>query len=449
MVVLRQSASGDGSQQQQLESLLNRKDGNSNTNTMQNETNNNTGNSNNNNNNNNNGKIDLLDTPPPTKGGVSGKSLFFFLILIGQSIGTQLYFKLSQRGGKYEYNTMSAMFLVEFIKLSISITQLMVGNRGNVQECVGQFKSVSKRVYAAYLALALSYAMYNQCIFYVMKLVDPGTFTLFKSLMPGVVAFLNYIAFSKCLSQAQIFCIIIQIFGIVPVTVSPDSESGKIEFTYGVGSIVVMMGIIVYGAFNTIYNASVVKKESANSPIAVQNGILYTGGCFFNLLFYFCTRKPGADPFFYGFNNINVFILLIFNSSVGVIISMVYKYGDAVLKTLSQPVVSAVLLILSNILFDTPLDIVKMSGAGSVIVSTMLYLQLPSPPEVEPKDNDGSGLRARMMNKSKWLFVGLLVIVCYALMSFMNGSKESDMEGEGGRETAGLRGSMEEGEAIP
>ena len=79
----------------------------------------------------------------------------------------------------------------------------------------------------------------------------------------------------------------------------------------------------------------------------------------------------------------------------------------------------------------------------------MLYLQLPSPPEVEPKDNDGSGLRARMMNKSKWLFVGLLVIVCYALMSFMNGSKESDMEGEGGMETAGLRGSMEEGEAIP
>jgi len=58
---------------------------------------------------------------------------------------------------------------------------------------------------------------------------------------------------------------------------------------------------------------------------------------------------------------------------------MVYKYGDAVLKTLSQPVVSAVLVFLSNILFGVPLDIVKLSGAGTVILSTMLYLKLPPP----------------------------------------------------------------------
>ena len=321
-------------------------------------------------------------SPPPPKG--TGQSLFFFLILVVQSIGTQTYFKLSQRGGKYEYNTMSAMFIVELFKLFISLIQLLVANNGNIQGVKSNFKGVAKRLYMAYLFLALSYAVYNQLIFYVMRLVDPGTFTLFKSLMPAVVALMNFIAFQKKLTISQMYCVLIQIFGIIPVTVSTNSN-GVVELTYGVQSIIVLTATITFGAFNTVYNASVVKKESGNYPIAVQNSILYTGGCFFNLFFYFATMKSDDESFFYGYNNINVLVLLFFNSTIGVTISLVYKYGDAVLKTLSQPVVSSVLLFLSNILFDAPLDIVKISGAGSVIASTMLYLKLPAAPEESPK----------------------------------------------------------------
>lgn len=365
----------------------------------------------------NQGLQQQAQAPPKSSssGAVTGQSLFFFIILVGQSIGSQTYFKLSQRGGKYEYNTMSAMFLVEFFKLGISLTQLMVANRGNVKACTASFKNISKRVYMTYLFLALSYAAYNQLIFYVMKLVDPGTFSLFKSLMPGVVAFLNYIAFQKTLTQAQIFCIMIQIFGIVPVTASADSESGKVDFTYGIQSMIVMSGAIAFAAFNTVYNAHVVKKESANSPIAVQNGILYCGGCFFNLLFYFLSRKAGDERFFHGYNNMNVLVLLFLNSTVGVTISLVYKYGDAVLKTMSQPVVSSVLLFLSNILFDAPLDIIKISGAGSVIVSTMLYLQLPPPVETMPSSPKQLASKPMTLNKTKWFMVGLLLLICYSV----------------------------------
>ena len=76
-------------------------------------------------------------------------------------------------------------------------------------------------------------------------------------------------------------------------------------------------------------------------------------------------------------------MLLILNSTIGVTISMVYKYGDAILKTLCQPVVSSILLFLSKMLFDVPVDLIKISGAGSVIISTLLYLKLPSPPIVQ------------------------------------------------------------------
>ena len=74
---------------------------------------------------------------------------------------------------------------------------------------------------------------------------------------------------------------------------------------------------------------------------------------------------------------IGVIMLLLLNSTAGVIISFVYKYGDAVLKTLAQPISSSLLVFISCVFFDLSLDIVKASGAGVVILSTLLYIDLP------------------------------------------------------------------------
>ncbi|KAL9188019.1 hypothetical protein ACHAXT_006397 [Thalassiosira profunda] len=328
------------------------------------------------------------EKPPPDGGGakeaqqgavISGQSLFFFGILICQSVATQTYFKLSQKGGSYAYNTMSAMAVVEGIKLVISLSQLMLANKGVVKACVDAFKAVERKVYFSYIFLALSYAGYNQLIFHVMKLVDPGTFSLVKSLMPAVVAFLNFFIFGKGQSQAQVLCILIQIFGIVPVTASTNEE-GKVDFDYGAKGMAVMLGTIFFSAANSVYNAAVVKDLSAQYPMTVQNSILYAFGFTVNLTSYFISNAGGETGFWHGYNNINVIVLLILNSTVGITISMVYKYGDAVLKTLAQPVTSSVLVFLSWFLFDTSLDIIKLSGAGAVIASTMLYLKVPAPP---------------------------------------------------------------------
>jgi len=297
----------------------------------------------------------------------------------------QLYFKLSQKGGKYEYSTMSAMVITEGFKLLISVSQLMLANKGNVAACAASIKAVSRQVKFAYLFLAVSYAVYNQINFYIYSLVDPGTFALFKSLTPGAVAFLQFVAFRMNLTQSQVLCVIIQMCGIIPVSASTSSETGKVEFTYGAYSVVVILGMILYGAFNSVYNARVVKNMSADYSVPLQNVVLYGFGVVINLSLYFITLSPEDPHFFQGYDNANVFIMLFLNSTVGITISMVYKYGDAVLKSLSQPVVSSLLLFLSKVLFGAPLDIIKLSGAGTVIVSTVLYLKLPSaPPRVAP-----------------------------------------------------------------
>lgn len=351
------------------------------------------------------------------------KDVFFFVVMVLQSTGAQLFYKLSQKGGKYEYNTLSAMAVVEAGKLAITLGQILLANRWKLKASIKSFEDVSQRVYTAYILLAFSYAVYNQLIFYVMRLVDPGTFTLFKSLTTGVVALLNYVASGETLTLAQLYCIIIQICGIIPMTSSGNRESGNVDFTFGTHSMIIVSFVIVYGAFNTVYNSRVVKKESANYPATVQNGILYSCGLVFNLLFYFLSKHPGDKSFFYGYNNTCVVVLIILNSTVGVTISMVYKFGDAILKTLCQPLVSSLILFLSKMLFDIPVDLIKISGAVSVIFSTLLYLKLLPPPIVQVEIAEFHYLNKKSNEKSsppcklKGLIQVLLLLAGFAFVS--------------------------------
>ena len=208
-----------------------------------------------------------------------------------------------------------------------------------------------------------------------MKYVDPGTFSLYKSLIPVVVGAINCLFFHQPLSKTQILCLAIQMLGIIPVITTKGLE-GSNSIAYGQRSLLVMVTIILYGSFNTVCNASLIKRESERVPVYVQNSVLYGTGVLVNIFLYFITNSPN-HAFFFGYNNVGVILLLVFNSSAGVIISYVYKHGDAVLKTLAQPVSSSFLVLISYLFFDSTFDIVKASGSGVVIISSLLYLDLP------------------------------------------------------------------------
>lgn len=318
------------------------------------------------------------------------QKLFYFILLIAVSVCNTAVFKLSQNGGEYQYNTISAMVVVESIKLCISFGQCLYANGGDLESSTRNIRETPTRTVRAYAFLALSYAGYNQLIFAALKDVDPGTFSLFKSLIPAVVGLMNWVSFGHTMSKLQMLCLTIQMLGIVPVIMTKDLV-GKSVAAYSKNSILVMISIIVYGSFNTVYNAAVVKKESESVPVYVQNSVLYGAGSVLNCLFYFCTKTPERSHFFFGYNNIGVIMLLCLNSTAGIIISFVYKYGDAVLKTLAQPMSSSLLVFISYFFFDLPLDIVKASGAGVVILSTFLFIELPAH-KSGAKRNKGRGM---------------------------------------------------------
>ena len=137
-----------------------------------------------------------------SRNSTSAKSVLAFAALVFLGITTQIAFKLSQRNGKYEYNTMSAMTIVECIKLGISLFQYKQNGKG-FDAARQEFQSIPRIVFQSYFYLAFSYAVYNQLVFVAMRVAEPGTFSIIKSFTPAIVSVLNVSMFGESLTKNQ------------------------------------------------------------------------------------------------------------------------------------------------------------------------------------------------------------------------------------------------------
>jgi hypothetical protein len=318
---------------------------------------------------------------------------FFSLVVI--SIATQITFKLSQHNGRYGYNTASAMCVVELTKLAVAVIHhyLEVRQQRNRNKPQADFahdtysaavaentplldlrralEETPVLLFCEYLLLAFSYAVYNQLIFAVMYLADPGTFSLLKSFNPAIVGVLSWWVQGISLTEFHWYCILIQIFGIIPVIFSMDAVLDRNK-----SGILLMAFVCLMSSFLSVYNSKIVR--GGKTSLAVQNIILYSFGTVFNLIGYLALDRGSGLSFFQGYANPYVLLLLVLNSCAGIAISALYKYGDAVLKTFAQPLCSAVVVYLSSIFFGVPIDAVKAAGSGTIIVASILYLRLPA-----------------------------------------------------------------------
>jgi len=109
---------------------------------------------------------------------------------------------------------------------------------------------------------------------------------------------------------------------------------------------------------------------------------------------YFILRTPNSS-IFHGFRNVGVILLLLLNSCVGIAITLLYKYGNVLLKTMTTPVASGVLVFVSYLFFGLSLDIVKTVCAVNVIVDTVLFMNLPAPEQ--PKSFKVKNHNSRIM----------------------------------------------------
>lgn len=276
----------------------------------------------------------------------------------------------------FNFSPSACIAVAEFIKLSFSSAALsqddLVKQHG-LQTGVWLLfaEHISWRLALTYLALGLAYALNNDLTFVLSTMADPGSIQLAKSCTPLFTALALWATYSYPMNQLQWISIGFITCGILTTQI----DSCKGVPLLSLETYFVMLVSVTVTTFTSVVNAVTVKESGC--PLALQNIMLYTVGTIANSISHF-TRFP-SKGLFLGMDNPAAIIILSLNALMGLAINLVYKWANAVVKTVASCVSMAVLVFLSAFLFRAPLTVHTVSGSSVVILATYVYMRIAEP----------------------------------------------------------------------
>merc|ERR550537_1049874 len=128
----------------------------------------------------------------------------------------------------------------------------------------------------------------------------------------------------------------------------------------------VLIGIsCILTALCTTVNAHIVKTSTL--PLHVQNGVLFV----------FLEEKQ----FFEGYDTLPALLILLLNSSIGLIISFVYRYADAIAKMIATDISAIILILVSAVFFGYEVRVRTVAGMTITFLAMWNYsvASLPQP----------------------------------------------------------------------
>ena len=177
---------------------------------------------------------------------------------------------------------------------------------------------------------------------------------------------------------------------------------------------------MAYTIFNAalsiqVLNAHVIKQ--LDTPMMVQNMVLYGFGIVLNLWAFMLSYNGllfGSSDvgFFEGYMNIFAIAVVLLSGLIGVIMTVLYKYGDAIIKCFAQVIASVVLVLVSVLFFGQEASVKGLGGCMVVFTASYLYLILgpelekkieprdsSSPPSQQSDDEDDADIESAVIEK--------------------------------------------------
>jgi len=297
-----------------------------------------------------------------------GTQIGSFAVLVCVQSCAILLFKLCQVGGVYSFSPASCVAMTEACKLALAVSL----HSRHVQATGGSyFEGVSPRICAHYFFLAILYTVNNQLTFFSLEIVDPGTFTLAKSLAPYIVALMLRVLGQR-LNELQWVCVLLQCICIAVSQYDACKARGLVPMH---GYMLVAVATCIT-AVSSVWNQKVVK--GFNVPVNLQNSLLYVFGLAIASFSYAVTpTRAGTEPkgFFEGYTPLAL-LLVLFQAFHGLAVTLVYKYADAIVKNFANSAVMAILVIISANFFDVPTTLHSWLGVAGVLVTTYAYMNI-------------------------------------------------------------------------
>ena len=332
----------------------------------------------------------------------SSKKLLAVSLYLGIMTTIGVIYKLSQDEHGYNFSTASCLVLSEALKFCLSayLMDSIIRQSAEVLHRMPESSMANAALslrerWTVYLAtvslersfllgslvLALFYSINNNMLFTVFTQADPATINLMKSLSTIFTALMTALVHKdRRLDSQKWLIIVLQVVGTVGMQYDPCERHP----VYPLKTYMTLMLMVFISSTATVWNESIIK--GYDYPLHLQNMLLYAFGFLFNLVAYLIEEPlPLLDSegvkydrwFFSGYTTTTVVIVLL-NSLMGIAVTGIYKYADAVAKNMVTSVAAVLLVVISYNFFDLKLTLNAVCAVVTVLTSSYMWLSAPS-----------------------------------------------------------------------
>ncbi len=316
------------------------------------------------------------------------------IALIFQNAGLAIIMRYSlifpSSDGKYMTST--AVLSAEVLKLAISTLACFIFDaNGNVEKLqhVLKYEGGGLADWSRLAVPSILYTIQNSLQYTAMSNLSAPVFQVCYQMKIITTALFSVVLLNRHITSLQWGSVIALALGVALVQVSQQGGGGDDKSNSMIGLLAVAVGCMTSG-FAGVYFEMVLKSSRAsiwvrNIQLAFIGLFMASGGCLLKD-YAGIFPKEGGFQFFRGYSAI-VWGVILFQAAGGLIVAMVVKYADNIVKNFATSFSILLSAFTSAMLFqDVTINLFFVLGAGLVMISTYAFGYKPPARVVSRQD---------------------------------------------------------------
>jgi solute carrier family 35 (UDP-sugar transporter), member A1/2/3 len=302
------------------------------------------------------------------------------IILVIQNATTILLLRYVRTASGDLFFSTTAIVCQEILKVLVSIVLLYLESNSFAELCNQINQQIIKNPFDSIKTgiPAFLFTIQTNLVYLAISNLDAAVFQVTFQIKILTTALFTVILLNRSLRCSQWLSLVLLCIGISIIqiqNVSSQSSSGEDHKNALYGLFCVILACVLSGLAG-VYFEKILKNSKVS--IWVRNIQLGLFGTFFALLTAFSTDydKIQLKGFFFGYNKL-VWTNIVIQSSGGLLVAVVIKYADNILKGFATSIAIIVSCLASAYLFNTVIDFIFAFGTLLVVLSVMLYSYVP------------------------------------------------------------------------
>lgn len=317
------------------------------------------------------------------------KYLSLFLLTSQNALLILIMRYVRTRGGDMFMAT-SAVIMAEILKFSVCLLIIFYQHHFSVHRWMNHLHEniILQPMDCLKVSVpSLIYTLQNNLLYLALSNLDAATFQVTYQLKILTTAIFSVIMLRKTLTQRQWIALVILFVGISIVQLQPENSNKQTQDTTNkqrplLGLFAVIVSCLMSG-FAGVYFEKILKGTKQSIWLRnVQLGALGTVIGFITM-----ELKEGEKVrdmgFFFGYDWL-VWVVICLQSLGGLLVAVVVKYADNILKGFATSAAIIVSCCASILFFSFHLSLHFIVGAGLVMTSVYMYGKYSAPPNLKP-----------------------------------------------------------------